>query len=183
MQAITHLAAGAILGRLADRSGAPRTLALGLGAPLAVASHVILDDLARLTYHPSDPRWDDAFWLVFMAVTVLAALAGAWWWRREAVWMGLALIPDLDWVVRALGQCGLPLAWRPGDLHDALRGLPGPREWGGLMDRLPDWRGLDAASAVEAALVSVLVTLAWALGVRTSTGPGGTGPSPRAPRA
>jgi hypothetical protein len=66
---------------------------------LSLLSHVILDILAKMTYHPPEPQWDDKFWIIYHSGVYLSALIililwiSPYWWAL--MW---GIMPDLwDW--------------------------------------------------------------------------------------
>ncbi len=158
VQWVTHLAAGAVLGRWARAAGAERSGRARAGAWTrkataivgAIGSHVLLDDLALATYHPPRARLHDPFWLGVHVAAALGALAIAV--RLRALWPYLvaACLPDLDWVL------GRPLGWwRAGAVHAALRALPGLAVVSKtLRAHVPDWREAQAALFVELAVLA-----------------------------
>jgi len=190
VQAITHFAIGATVASLLLDRARPaeptttddatrarrRRIALTAGAAAFVAlTHVLVDDLARATYHPPDARWRDIAWLSYHAVVYLAILPVLFHVRRHAIVAIAALGPDLaDWlVVRPLGL------WEGGLGHEALRRLPGIAQISGaLQSALPDLREEPLAAIPELLAVAGLLAFVHA---RRPRGPEADEPCPDGP--
>lgn len=97
MQAITHFLCG-----LALKNIVPYWLAI----ILSCLSHIPLDLLARSTYHPPNPHFDDEFWITSHAIfygggIVIFVLFQADW----IIMLSSVLIDLYDWVLIR------PLSW------------------------------------------------------------------------
>lgn len=129
---------------------------------LGIASHVVIDDLARLTYHPPQAMKEDLFWVGYHIFAVVATLACLIVWRRYLAGMLCAVLPDLDWIIRPLARVLGWEWWKEGALHAFCRGLPGLAQIDGLLQKLPNWTGIPAASLNELIFASLLMFLYWA---------------------
>jgi hypothetical protein len=99
MQGPTHLIAGVLIQKAMGKVR-PLLLQYFLVAFLAIISHEILDELARLTYHPSKPLIDDWFWVSYHTILAfLIIFVFAKYWRRYKLGLIFSVLPDLDWVV------------------------------------------------------------------------------------
>lgn len=165
MQTPTHILIGALIQQAVERR-VPRRLVPWTSVPLALLSHGLVDKLARFTYHPSQARWRDPFWVAFHA-TVLAGSVILFrrYGRRYGWGVGGAVVQDLEWVA-AHGARAL----RPGtDLFGAasphrvvsraLDRVPGVR----ALERLPRWTERREAALVEVAIVGLAL---WGLRAR-----------------
>ena len=161
MQAPTHILTGVLIQQSARPIPSP---ALRYGAIVAAGpiSHVLLDRVARLTYHPPDPQPRDWFWLGYHALTFGAAahLVRTRWASHKTGILAAAL-PDLDWALVWASRL-LPRrrrTARPDRLHHyALRvaeTVPGVRS----LARLPNWTHRRGGSILEVALCGGLLAL------------------------
>ena len=161
MQAYTHILAGAFIEYGARRNLKSTPVALLATAVAGPASHVMLDALSILTYHPAAASFGDPVWLSIHALGYALAIYLAVKLRRFWFGIGMALLPDLDWVVRALSD---PPLWRPGALHGWFDHLPLLSDFCAACATLPNLRGLPLASVPE-----LVVGLAAALHVSRSS--------------
>jgi len=150
VQTPTHLKAGILIDRtVSDRTTGPiRNLAIGL---LGVYSHVFLDAISTLTYHPPDrmPGW---FWFWYHAG--LSVLSLKIWKQNQAkhrLAMICSLLPDLDWlVIKIPSLVGIRVHfWRRPLIHEmlfkTLFWLPPMR----LLNHLPNLRRIRKAAILE----------------------------------
>ena len=161
MQAYTHVIAGAFIEYGARRGLRSRPLAVLATAVAGPVSHIVLDALSILTYHPASASWDDPAWVSIHALGYALAIFLAVKLRRFWFGIGMALLPDLDWVVRALSS---PPLWRPGALHAWFAALPGLWEVCRACEALPNLRALPLAAVPE-----LLVGIAAAIHVSRSS--------------
>ncbi|HYF64419.1 MAG TPA: hypothetical protein VD886_16465, partial [Herpetosiphonaceae bacterium] len=125
-------------------------------------SHVLLDRVARLTYHPPDPLPRDWFWLGYHALTLGAAvhLVRTRWPEHKAGILAAAL-PDFDWVLIWAGRLrpGGRRPEPPARLHQGVlrlaEAVPGVRS----LARLPNWTRRRRGSMLEMALCGGLLAL------------------------
>jgi hypothetical protein len=161
VQSATHLLAGILIQRATDRvqdASLRRTLVASLG----VLSHGALDKVARMTYHPPEPRPNDPFWAAYhtalYALSAFLLIANYRPYKRGMFW---AAAPDLDWVARWVARrlpWDAPL-WSEPILHNALHGLVDALPGLNRLSRLPDWRTKQGGALVEFALLALLATL------------------------
>ena len=156
MQAYTHLAAGAAI-QVAIAGARRLTLAERFAVGIAaVASHPLLDALARLTYHPHSPLWSDPLWVAYHLLAAALFFVFAFQLRAVAFGAFLALLPDLDWVLRALG---VQSPWGEGALHRAFGSLPGVSSWVLITSRWPDFTQVLLACVPELLLAFGLLAV------------------------
>ncbi|MEM1569975.1 MAG: hypothetical protein QXL27_05950 [Candidatus Bathyarchaeia archaeon] len=99
MQGPTHLVMGVLIQKIL-RKVEPISLRYFLTAFLAFISHGVLDRLARFTYHPPTPLFEDPFWIIYhLAMVLLSVLIVVKCWGEYKVGMGFSILPDLDWVI------------------------------------------------------------------------------------
>ena len=97
MQEPTHILTGILIQMSASAILKPRGLELGVTATLAFLSHGLLDELARVTYHPADANFHSPFWLAYHSVVAVATIAFLiWWWKKFKWGIAFAALPDLD---------------------------------------------------------------------------------------
>lgn len=98
MQEPTHILAGVIIQKCFD-GARHRRLALGLTAAVAFLSHGLLDQLARVTYHPAKADFHSPVWVGFHATVLAATIAFLWlWWKKFKWGIFFAALPDVDWI-------------------------------------------------------------------------------------
>ncbi len=163
MQGMTHIAIGELgkqLYRQLPENQHPflRYVSLSLLLMLLVLSHVVLDDLAMSTYHPSNALTDDVFWLVFHAFVAITSIYLLFRFRLSGLFIAAALLPDIDWLARMVDL------WPEGSAHGFFRDLPlvnSLSDW--LRSHLPDWRLVPFAAGIEVFLLGVFLLLARVL--------------------
>lgn len=98
MQAITHFFSGIFISILLEPLGIT-WLRLLLITGLCVLAHFLIDALAKITYHPPDAKWDDAFWVSWHAIVYVGSVACAIIFIRSFFFgMLVSVIPDIyDW--------------------------------------------------------------------------------------
>ena len=154
MQGYTHVIAGSLIQGGARKAKRPPGVVLAIIAVVGVASHIVLDALSLLTYHPAHAPPGDPFWIGYHVIAYALTVYLAVKLRRFWVGIGFALLPDLDWVQREAGKLlGTGPAWRPGAVHDFFASLPGLSHFVALCDaRLPNWHEQWWACAGELAV-------------------------------
>lgn len=99
MQGSTHLVLGVFIQKIL-RGVEPVFLRYFLLAFLAFISHGFLDRLARFTYHPPMPLFEDPFWVVYhLMIVLLSVFIAVKCWSRYKIGMSFSILPDLDWVI------------------------------------------------------------------------------------
>ena len=157
MQAMTHIAMGALGAKLykASAKSLPMPLpfvALLLILLVMVVSHVVLDDLAKATYHPPNALSDDWFWLLYHGLVLMISLTLLVYFRWAWLFIIAALLPDVDWFARFFGFSL--------QAHEWFRSLPIISEWSvQIRSFVPDWRYVPWAAAIEFGLLCLL--LVW----------------------
>lgn len=105
MQSTTHFLVGIWIFRaclLFESLGVPFWLIVIISVILAVISHVLLDCIAKLTYHMPEPQYHDAFWVGYHAIFVYGGTLALfilfftdYWWVMLA-----SILPDIiDWYI------------------------------------------------------------------------------------
>ena len=98
MQEPTHILAGVIIQKCFD-GAKHRKLALGLTAAAGFLSHGLLDQLARVTYHPAKPDFQSPVWVGFHTVVLAATILFlVVWWKKFKWGILFAAVPDVDWI-------------------------------------------------------------------------------------
>lgn len=163
MQEPTHILTGAIIQN--TFSGVkPRGLGLGLTATLAFLSHGILDELARVTYHPADPDFHSPFWVGYHAAVAVTTILFIFLWWKKCKWgIVFAALPDLDWLFihgQKIFHISIPFYRRP-HLHDLLHVIyhhVPPFSWvTAWLTRLPNNRHNPWGCLWELLIVAVLL--------------------------
>ncbi len=163
MQEPTHILAGILIQRAAGAIFKPRAVELGVTATLAFLSHGLLDELARVTYHPAKPDFHSAFWIIYHSVVaVTTILFLIWWWKQFKWGIVFAALPDVDWVFihgQEIFHVSLPFYRQP-HLHDLLHFIyhqvPPFTGLTAMIERLPSERHNPWACLWEVLLVAVL---------------------------
>lgn len=173
MQEPTHILTGILIQKSVGAVLKPRGLELGVTAALAFLSHGLLDELARVTYHPADPNFHSPVWVTYHSVVAVATIAFLiWWWKQYKWGIAFAALPDLDWVFihgQQIFHVSLPFYRQP-HLHNLLHfiyhQIP-PFTWlTAEINRLPNERHNPWACLWEVLFVAVL----WLIVRRTSSG-------------
>jgi len=168
MQAPTHVLTGVLIHRALRPVKSPG-LRYGLIFLPAAFSHVVLDRLARLTYHPPEADFSDPFWLgyhltLWVGFLVLLLCFG----KTHKTGIAGALLPDFDWLVIHGGSLlGFTLpGWQAPLLHQAfyrfLDGIPGLA----ALRHLPDFTHHPAFAVCEMLLIAGLLVLLWVFSAR-----------------
>ena len=99
MQAITHFTVGIIIQILFYKILFP--IGLILTIILSFFSHFLVDAVTKITYHPSEPKKEDKFWVTYHAVIIPAAIVVLiWFWNPFWLAMVCATLVDIwDWGV------------------------------------------------------------------------------------
>lgn len=143
MQWVTHSLVGAVLQRSAERTIPNKLFRVAAIVTAGALSHVVLDDIARMTYHPRASvvaDWTLFLILWFTLVTIVGAIV---FWHCRQYWIGMlaAVIPDADWLIfRPLAWVGIAPWWEVGMVHDAIRRIPGLSHFHELSEHFPDLR-------------------------------------------
>ena len=97
MQAITHFTVGILLQILLINILYPLGLVLTIIA--CFFSHFLVDTIALITYHPSEPKPKDKFWVIYHIILgVAAGIVLVWFWVPFWIGMGFATLVDIwDW--------------------------------------------------------------------------------------
>ena len=158
MQAYTHFMVGAIIQRAAQRRLKRRSHRALVVISLGITLHILIDELARFTYHPADAKPDDIFWKGYHLCVALATLIIVVRWRRYILGMLCSVIPDLDWVIRPLAH-RFHWAWQDGSLHAFFKSLPLFHQIDQVLSLLPNWTEVPATAILEILLAGVLLSL------------------------
>jgi hypothetical protein len=99
VQGITHILAGALIQKQLD-SISNKFVRVSAIAGLGLLSHGILDRLAKATYHPPHPMWNDPFWVTYH-LFIYSSSIFAFYKLFGSYKLGVifAILPDLDWLV------------------------------------------------------------------------------------
>jgi hypothetical protein len=118
------LLTGVLLEKLTTAS-VPLPVRPPLTVMLGLLSHLLLDKLSRLTYHPPKADVKDPFWLSYHAfLLALTIYVVARYRRHYRLGLISASLPDFEWlVVHPSRKYALPL-WREPVLHQALHAVP-----------------------------------------------------------
>lgn len=161
MQAPTHILTGVLIEQAVSPIGSPALRYSAIVAAGAI-SHVLLDRVARLTYHPPDPLPRDWFWVGYHALTLgAAAHLVRTRWRGNKAGILAASLPDFDWALTWAGRLlpGRQRRERPAHLHHHILRLvetvPGVRS----LARLPNWTQRRGGSMLELAICGGLLAL------------------------
>jgi len=104
METITHCFAGIIIQIICFRY-LLFPLNVVLTIILAVASHIVIDVFARITYHTPKPQWKDKFWITWHIIIISCAVIVIVIYINP-FWLGMlfAKLPDIvDWrILRAI---------------------------------------------------------------------------------
>lgn len=172
MQMPTHLITAVLIDKLFERCPLPCSIKNPVAGASCYLSHGVLDILAKATYHPPDPMPEDRFWSAYhRIIPVVSGAILLRYGKRHKLSMFCALLPDLDWVVRAIRQRNSALLpfWQGPVLHESLSesllALPTLK----LLHELPDWRYRKRAALIEIGLTSILSCLVLMLGNRRSS--------------
>ncbi len=141
MQGPTHLVTGILIQKIL-RNLRPVPFRYFLVASLAVISHGLLDKLATLTYHPSNPLSGDWFWISYhLIIAFLTIFIFAKYWKKYKLGLIFSVLPDFDWVLihsSNLFSLQIPF-WKGPILHEFffsfLDSLPFLR----FLNTLPQW--------------------------------------------
>ncbi len=97
MQAITHFTTGILIQILIINILYP--LGLFLTIIICFFSHFLIDAVALITYHPSEPKPKDKFWVIYhIFLGITAGIVFIWFWIP--FWIGMictSLVDLWDW--------------------------------------------------------------------------------------
>lgn len=114
MQAPTHVLAGICLSLvIAGNEKSAKPVSKTLLALTALFSHGILDRFARLTYHPPQADFSDAFWVSFHALVLLVFIFLMWQFAKP-FFIGIifSILPDFDWIfIHGAALIGIENPW------------------------------------------------------------------------
>lgn len=170
MQMPTHFVTGIVIDKFI-RAGKPsRAPSSAIVALLSYLSHGVLDVLSRLTYHPPDPQPEDRFWWTYHRIvqpfTTVAILIK--YWRPHKWAMIFSILPDLDWIVRAIrrkDQIFTPF-WKRPILNESVSQialeLPVVRQ----VTKLPDLKHNKSAALIEGGLLFSMLGMILIMGGR-----------------
>jgi len=162
VQGYTHFLAGAAIEHGLREKVKNKQARFALLAGLGIATHIVLDDIARLTYHPPNAMPGDPFWLSYHVFVAIASLTVFVAYRRYYVGMLCSVIPDFDWIIRPIANALGWTWWREGSLHGLFRSLPGLGAVGRHLTKDFNWTHLPTAALVEIAIATVLfAVLVW----------------------
>lgn len=138
----------------------PVSLRYFLTALLALISHGFLDRLARFTYHPPTPLFEDPFWIAYHLIIVfISVFIVIRYWKTYKIGMGFSILLDLDWVsMYVSGLFFQTNFWSRPILHDLfnfLDFLPPFESFNSLPDLSLKWEG----SILEFGLLLMIVFL------------------------
>lgn len=122
---------------------------------LAALTHVLLDDIARATYHPPDALLQDGFWIIFHALVLVVSVALLWFYKSYWPFLLASVLPDIDWVARIFSL------WPDGSAHALFRSLPLISQISAsLQSVMPDWRFVPLAAGIEIMILLSFLVLA-----------------------
>jgi len=99
MQAITHFAFGVLIQKYIELLGGNYYLNLILIASLAFGSHIFLDSLSIITYHPAVPK-KTVFWKVYHIFILVISILFVVFYIEYWIGMLFASLPDIvDWLI------------------------------------------------------------------------------------
>ncbi len=99
MQAITHLAIGALIQRIIEAQNYPPYLSVFIIICLAFLSHIFLDAIANITYHPPTPR-KTTFWYSYHLFVLVSSVLFVIIFIQYWLGMLFANLPDIiDWLI------------------------------------------------------------------------------------
>lgn len=159
MQAPTHILVGSILQQLfkGERLKPIRYFLLAITAFLL---HGIFDKIAKMTYHPPNANFADAFWVLYHISVLLTTIVFVYIWGKEYSWgIVFSLLPDLDWVfIHGQKMAGINLDfYNTPHLHNTLHMIIDSTL--GIINQLPDLRFYGWACLLEIALLFFLITV------------------------
>jgi len=175
MQAMTHFAVGICAGaasvaisktyieqKFTRQSAQKKSLYGFLVATvlfsLAALSHVLLDDIAKATYHPPDALLQDWFWIIFHALVAVVSVTLLWFYKNYWPFLIASVLPDIDWIARFFSL------WPDGSAHAFFRSLPLINQLSAFLQSvIPDWRFVPLASGIEIMILAGFLCVAWLL--------------------
>lgn len=158
MQAPTHILTGVLIERAVRRHVNSRFDPLII-VTSGLVSHMLLDRVARLTYHPAKAMPRDPFWLSYHGLLVAATLlALKLYWPDHKLGILAAVFPDIDWIVfRPLTTLFPQLDALQGPVtHQAMMALLSAALPLHVFDGLPDWTLNEATVVIELAVLAAL---------------------------
>lgn len=160
MQAYTHFMTGTLIQKALQRTLKRKAHRIPFMIFLGILSHVVIDDFARMTYHPANAKPGDPFWVGYHLCALVGTIAIVIKWRKYLWGMLCSVIPDVDWfVVRPLDSL-VPWAWwEPGMCHTFFRSIPICKQVDSLLSFIPNWTEVPAACIFELILAAGLLTL------------------------
>lgn len=103
MQLPTHLLIGILLqATLESIFTRYEPITLFLLPFFCIISHYILDFLTNFTYHPIKSNWKDAFWVTYHLIIYSISLLVIYRFHQFYLGMLLAVLPDIEWVLKPL---------------------------------------------------------------------------------
>lgn len=156
MQGPTHLVAGILIQKFLKKVRPPWRQYSAVAA-LAVISHSLLDRLARATFHPPAPLFNDWFWVIsHLTFGVLTVCILVWGRRDYKFSMACSVLPDLDWVFRA-GLSLFSSGFQKPPLHTLVIKFFDFFIPAKIWEILPNWNLARKGLIVEAVLFALLL--------------------------
>lgn len=159
MQAPTHILVGSILQQL-FKGERLKPLRYVLLAIFAFLLHGIFDKMAKLTYHPPNANFADAFWVLYHLVVLLTTVVFIYVWGSEYAWgIFFSLLPDLDWLlIHGQKITGVTVGfYNKPYLHNFLHFVIDNTF--DAINHLPDYRFYEWSCFFEIALLFLLIIL------------------------
>lgn len=99
MQAITHLAFGVFIQKYIEAMDMPSYFSLLLIIVLAFLSHILLDSISKITYHPAVPQ-KTTFWYAYHLFVLVSSILFVILFIQYWIGMLFANLPDIiDWLI------------------------------------------------------------------------------------
>lgn len=169
MQAPTHILTGVLMEKAVRRYVHSRFDPL-LIVSGGIVSHMLLDKLARLTYHPPRAMPRDPFWLSYHLLILGATLVALkLYWSDYKLGILASIVPDIDWIIfRPLTTLFPQLDVLQGPVtHETVNRLLSAALPLHIFEGLPDWTLREPTVLIE---MAVMVTLALAISRQSPVG-------------
>lgn len=99
MQAPTHVLIGVLVERTFNHVR-QNWLRVPLIAVSGLFLHSVFDRIARLTFHPPDADFGDAFWLSYHLLVLIGFIMSLYYfWKPYKLGIIFSILPDFDWVI------------------------------------------------------------------------------------
>lgn len=159
MQAPTHILTGVLVQKIFK--GNPTSIPAQFATVLfCYVSHIVLDKIARATYHPATADFTDMFWVTYHLIVLLGTITLLYIYGNEYKWgIIAALLPDIDWIfIHAQSLLKIEfLFYNQPYLHNILHLIFDQIPLLNELNNLPDYRQLPIACFFEIILVLILV--------------------------